>query len=456
MANPITLKREQGLPPAIIKMLQEGDFKGLEKALDNGLPVNLESHGDVPLFEHVLYAIEARNRKEGRVDVPPPPKELVDAFLRNGLAKGSVYDGASTHVLLAAHYGQWELVQRLMDEGFEVEVPGQSALVSMTVGRLLRGLTRGLDEWDREDDEALEEEAQSTAPDPLISGNVHAFPSRLQPSLSIKEDSPSTAASSTQEGGGGILIQDSPAEQIRLNAVVKALVDAGASLEVRVPMDHLDTQAKSSKNFPPLMHAIYHLDGAMVEAMVRAGADLHSRPADLPYRPLELAITRGSVPLVEGLIAAGAPLTPEPSLEGQAQKLAHPLVLCVRMGLPHLIESVSQAMSEEDRKEYGLVAMHVAAANGDIPCMRAVRLQGIPYNAPTSLNGFKPIHQAAFSGNEETLAFLLRRGEQWDSATESGLTAKDILSSHHPHLLERFGMDMPTNVRTLFGRRPKP
>lgn len=455
MAQPISLKREQELPPAVIRMLQARDFLSLAKALDDGLPVNLQSHGDVPLFEHVLYAIEARDRKEDRVDVPPPPKELVDAFLRNGLAKGSVYEGASNHVMLAAHYGQWDLVHRLIQEGFEVEVPGQSVLVSMTVGRLLRGLSRGLDEWDKEEVETMEE-AQSRAPDPLVSGNIHAFPSRHPEAHRDNAENAPDEKKVEQAPQQGILVQDSPAEQKRLNAVVKALVEAGASLLVRVPMDHLATQNKSFKHLPPLMHAIYHLDGAMVEAMVRAGADLHLRPEGLPYRPLELAVTRGSTALVEGLISAGAPLTPDPTLEGQAQRLAHPLVLCVRMGLPHLIEPISQAMEKEDRKEYGLVAMHVAASQGDVACMRAIRLQGIPYNVPTSLNGFKPIHQAAFSGNEEALAFLLRRGEKWDSATESGLTAKDILSSHHPHLLERFGMDMPTNVRTLFGRKPRP
>lgn len=443
-------------------MLQEGDFKGLVQALDDGLPVNLVSHGDVPLFEHVLYAIEARNRKEGQVDVPSPPEDLVDAFLRSGLTKGTIYEGTSTHVQMAVHYGQWALALRLLEEGFKPEAPGQSALVGMTVGRLLRALTRGLDEWDREEDQELDQkDPQSVAPDPLMSGNVHAFPSsRMRPALhkEKEEGAPSQGAEppAPNSAKGGLIIEDSPAERELLITVVKALVGAGASMDVRVPMDHLANQSKSSKSFPPLMHAIYHLDGAMVEAMVRAGADLHARPDDLPYRPLELAITRGSSALVESLIAAGAPLTPDPSLEGQAQHLAHPLVLCVRMGLPHLIEPVAQALTEEDRKQYGLISMHVAASQGDIACMRAVRLQGIPYNAPTSLNGFKPIHQAAFAGNEEALAFLLRRGEGWDSATESGLTAKDILSSHHPHLLKRFGMDSPTNVHTLFGRKPRP
>lgn len=439
MTTPLFLKKEQGLPPTVSRLLKEGDFEGLARALDNGLPANLEDASGVPLLEHVLDAIESRHRKGYQVDVPSIPESLVDAFIRNGLERGTTRGGVATHVSMASNYGQWDLVMRLLKEGFQVEAPGQSALVSMTEGRLVRALLKGVDEGDA----PQEQEPQSTAPDPLTSANVHAFPSRrAAPGASPGADK------------AGVIIQDAPSEQGRINQVVQALVEAGASLDVGVPVQ--SERGQSRAGFTPLMCAIFRLDGAMVEAMVRAGADLTHRPDGFPYRPLELAITRGSTALVESLIAAGAPLTPDPSHEGQAQHLAHPLMLCVRMGLPHLIETIAQAMPEDDRKKYGLMAMHTAAAQGDVACMRAVRLQGIAYNAPTEQNGFQPIHQAAFAGQEDVLSFLLRRGEKWDAASHSGLTAKDILSSHHPHLLERFGMGLPTNVRTLFGRGRKP
>ena len=380
---------------------------------------------------------------------------MLEALVRNGLSKEGCYQGQASHVSIAVNYGQWDWAHHLLKEGFPVEGPHQSVLAVMTAGRLQRALSKGMAELDAEEDAQEAQQVGTTAPDPLLGANVHVFPA-------WKAKAAQDQASASNEGqepvqtGRSLLFEDSPQEQERINAMAAALVAAGASLEVRTPKDSMLWDEQPQTMFPPLFHAIYHLDDGMVEAIVKAGADLHSRPSDLPYRPLEMAITRGSASLVSKLLSAGAPVSPDPSHDGQAQKLAHPLVLCARMGLAHLIEEVGRALPEDDLKEYGVVAMHIAVANGEIPTMRALRKMGITYDAPTKLNGFRPLHQACFAGQEESIAFLLRRGQKWDTTSTAGLSAKDVLGSHHPHLMERFGLSLGGNVRTLFGRKPGP
>lgn len=436
-------------------MLERADWAGLIEALDNGLPANLESQGDVPLFEHVLFAFEDKARRPGQVDVPQAPVELLEAFLRNGLNKEGCYRGQATHVSVAVNYGQWAWAHRLLQEGFVVEQPQQSALVAMTAGRLHRALAKGMAQVDPQEGEAT---VGTLAPDPLVGSNVHAFPSAKARSNQPPEPQSSAeeAAISYGQRGSSILFEDSDEEQSRINDMVAALIASGARLDVRTPLQDMLGAKESKSHFPPLMHAIYHLDEGMVSAMVAAGADLHARPSDLPYRPLEMAISRGSASLVQRLIDAGAPVGLDPSYEGQAQLLVHPLVLCVRLGLEHLVDTVARAMPQEQVSEFGEVAMHVAAAQGNVSGMRAVRQLGIAYDVSTQGNGFKPIHQAAFTGNEESLAFLLRRGQRWDATSNSGLTPQDILASNHPHMMARFGLSLPSNVRTLFGRKPGP
>ena len=97
--------------------------------------------------------------------------------------------------------------------------------------------------------------------------------------------------------------------------------------------------------------------------------------------------------------------------------------------------------------------MNAAAAYGEVPVMRALRLQGVPFDVATDTNGFRPMHQAAFAGHADALAFLLRRGQKWDTTSKAGLTARDVLQSHHPELMARFGLEQPSNVTVLFGRK---
>jgi hypothetical protein len=457
MSTPIAIGHHQELSAQVSQMLQDGaqsgDWTAFIAALDGGLPANLESQGDVPLFEHVLFALEAQAQANQQSETEQAPLAVLEALLRNGLDPRACYEGRATHVTIAANYGQWDWARHLMSQGFAVEVPGQSVLVAITAGRLQRALARGMAELASSELLAAPPSPSAPSPSPApasLGANVHMFPSWK---AATGRPSPPEPAPEGQVLGAPISLVR-PANTAVLSDVVADLVTGGADLQVRVPMDNLLGTHETQSVFPPLMHAIFHLDETMAQALVHAGASVTHRPDGLPYRPLEMAISRGSSSLVKRLIALGAPVGPDPSHEGAAQRLAHPLVLCARLGLDHLVELVAGAMSPQDITQYGTIAMHVAAAEGNVPSMRAIRLLGIPYDVPTHPNGFRPIHQAAFAGQQASLEFLLRRGQQWDSRSSSGLTAQDVLSSHHPHLLPHFNLAPASNVRSLMGRKP--
>ena len=117
---------------------------------------------------------------------------------------------------------------------------------------------------------------------------------------------------------------------------------------------------------------------------------------------------------------------------------------------------IAEAMEEPEVDRWGVVAMHFAAAHGHAPALRALRLEGIGYGARSLRGGFTPMHQAASGGHPDTIAFLLRRGQKWDTANDAGMTPADVLRSRHPGLVAQFGLSLGDNVRMIFPGRAKP
>lgn len=454
MTTPRALRPAPELPAPVARLIEQSDWEGLIRALDDGLPANLQTQGGVPLLETVLYALE---QAPDSPTPEPAPMALLEAFLRAGLTRGTIYDGAATVVSMVVHYGQWQWAHRLLEEGFPAESEAGSALAAMTSGRLHRAIALGQATLGQMEDAAPElpvpapEPTRETGPG-APQGQVVAFPSARS-----RTTEPPTPPPAPDPPRGVPLVFDDPGQSGALLAMVKALVAHGAALEKRTPPEaSLWPRRDVATHFTPLLHAIYHLDQGMVRALVAAGADLEKRPEDLPYRPLEMAVMRGSVDIVEDLVAAGAPMDLDQSHAPAVRMMAHPLLLCARMGLPQLVEPLMAALPPDRRQWLGGHAMNAAAAYGVVPVMRALRLQGIPYDVATDTNGFRPMHQAAFAGHVDALAFLLRRGQKWDSRSKAGLTARDVLQSHHPGLLARFGLEPEGNVTALFGRRSRP
>ena len=428
MTSHTDLTNRQGLPASVQALLEAPDVEGLEKALDAGLPANLASQGGIPLFEHLLASLERKTRATDALSVPPAPLSLLDAFVRHGLTDQAYYEGQATVVSMALHYGQWGWARHLIDQGFPVEGPHGSALLALVDGRLQRAVSPGSIEL-----EAHQAEPAASA----LSSNVHWL-----------GGPPPVAAEN--EGPSPVWMDDSPEEQGNLEDLVATLVRAGARLEMREDMGdgHL--------GLPPLMRAIANLDRTCVVALTKAGADLETRPEGLLQRPLELAIAGGSEGVVRALLQAGAPLGADPSLPEDQAIMNRPLILAARRGLAHLVPVIAEAMDKAEVERWGVVAMHFAAAHGHVPALRALRLEGIGYGARSLRGGFTPMHQAASGGHPDTIAFLLRRGQKWDTANDTGMTPADVLRSRHPGLVAQFGLSLGDNVRMIFPGRAKP
>ena len=378
-----TLRRSAAWPSHVSASLEAQDWNGVAAALAAGLPANLVGTHGMTLFEHVLEALEARTRPMDRVEVPPAPPILLDAFLRNGLSREDLSDGHATAVSLAVGYGQWDWVDRLLEEGFRVEGAHGSVFHALLEGRAHRVAERGM------------------AP-PVDHGAVDAAPT------------------------------EGREEIFRVANLVGQLADAGASVE--------SVQTRSPTPMPPLSRAILQLDEPVTAGLIQAGADLTVRPPGVRHRPFELAISRGHEGLVSLVAAGGAPLDPDPGRPASETLDEQPLILAARLGLPALVVSLAELLGPERVHRYGSAAMHAAAACGQVPAMRALRRIGVSYAVDLPGSGDTALHQAALAGQAEVLGFLTRRGQRWDRRNSAGLSAEDVLRAAHPDLLARFGL----------------
>lgn len=429
MTTSFAIPRQGELPESINQVIQSQDWEGLIRRLDAGMPANLVALGDVSLFEQVLMVLESFGRAPQGASVAPGPLPLLEAFLRHGLQPDGYYAGQATAVSVLLNYGQWAWAHRLLDEGFPVEEARGSVLLSLIDGRLQRAIaaspTLGLEEGELPPELLADPDSDAS--------NVVAL---------------SPQAPAAEEGAVWGLQDETPAERADLTALVQRLVARGADLE---RADQMEGDNKPAMT--PLFLAIAHLDVAMVDSLLGAGASPTAAPPGWALRPIDWAVQRGSVAVVHALVRNGVPLEPDRSLPEGFDLEAHPMVRAAHLGRAGLFEPLAAGMTQSDLAFFGTMAMHKAAACGHVDCMQALRLLRIPFNAQ-SASGTVPMHQAARVGQEKALGFLLRRGQKWDSPTnQQGETPQDTLLRFHPELAGRFGLSLPDNVRPLFGRR---
>lgn len=68
-----------------------------------------------------------------------------------------------------------------------------------------------------------------------------------------------------------------------------------------------------------------------------------------------------------------------------------------------------------------------------------------------STNGYTLLHQAALSGNWDSIEWLLENGLRWDQQANNGIRPLDVLRQHHPQLALKVE-GAASNVR-LFARK---
>jgi hypothetical protein len=454
------------LPASVLDMLDNAQWDALAMALDNGLPANLFSLGDVVLFERVLSELEL-GRPYGNNASLKGPDILIDAFIRNGLMRDAFYESGMTAIGLAAGYGQWGWMHKLIAAGYTAEVKDAaygSPIHSLLEGRLQRSVEDRYLAMDGVSPESMllpnapasNSGTDSTTQDPsdtanIDHGNVISFGRKTRapqpPMLELVDLDQDTERAIP-------LNEDSVEEFQAVLDAITALAALGVDLEVDGETDELGTAG-----MPPLPEAIWTMDYPAVVALVMAGADLTRthKSEQIECRPLELAIHKGDRRMVELFLEAGAPLDRNATLNGVQAMQSQALVLAARMGQADLVEMIAACMTEEEISEHGGTAMHMAACEGSVTGMRAVRLLGVPYNVCVNDNGFAPIHQAAHAGMTDAIDFLIRRGQTLETKSLTGVSAAELLRSEHPALARQYGVakaQPEDNVR-MFARRPK-
>jgi hypothetical protein len=424
------------LPDSVLALLDAGAWDALAEVLEQGFPIGLRSLGDVDLFERVLAELEWQ-RPPYRTASQVGPRRLLDAFLAQGLPKGALYSEGATAVALAAMYGQWDWMHVLLELGYETESALEvacSSLHGLIDGRLERRMESRNIEW-------LEE---ATLEEPEDVPGVVRFPR-------VRREKPEPHAPRLC-----LLQADEEEEFHRVSEAVEALLAHGASVEARALDDDGETAG-----WPPLIQAVWCLDRAALQGFLgqRALLSATAECGPLVGRALEIAIHKGDAKMVEDLLDAGAPVDADPRLPASQALQNHPLVRAASSGRPLLVELVAERMSAEDIAKFGPLGMHLAAATGQLRCMRTLRKLGVSYGAKTALRGFTPLHQAAFRGQAKTLRFLSRCGQRWETPNDLGQSAADLLWQTHPELARTMNTPAPVRagvVRALLPRRASP
>lgn len=92
-------------------------------------------------------------------------------------------------------------------------------------------------------------------------------------------------------------------------------------------------------------------------------------------------------------------------------------------------------------------AMLYATALGWVEGMECLYRAGSAVHQSAS-NGYTLMHQAAMSGQVQSIEWLLAKGLSLDEPAKNGIKPIDLLWQHHSHLAQRFS-DTPSNVRPL-------
>ena len=233
------------------------------------------------------------------------------------------------------------------------------------------------------------------------------------------------------------------AVELRHGALVRALLAAGANPDLE------DDLTKRT----PLVEASSLGELAIVEALLASGANVQARDALDNRNALTAAITAGSLPIAKRLAEAGAP--PEPRALVEATRLGRPDLaeIAIAAGLdPNATDAFGMAATSGrvdmlhwlatrgvDVGANGPGALRAAANAGMPEAAKALIALGVPVETRGS-DGWTAMHSAAYNGDAETLRVLLDAGADPRAADRSGKTpldwAREVGKAENVALLE--------------------
>ena len=209
-------------------------------------------------------------------------------------------------------------------------------------------------------------------------------------------------------------------------ALIQSLLKAGA-----------DVNARPLCGTPSLTCAVKQGDSALVQMLLEKGPDLE---ATAPAGPTALyeAVTRGESEQVALLLGSGAnanakPPGAEPALYRAASR-----------GRLDLVKLLLDGGADVDgTPPGGTTAFYIAAEKDDLALMRLL-LKGKANVEEKPPGGASALHRAVTSGNREVVKLLLENGADVDAAPPGGKSALNHAVSRGDHDLVRLLLDQST------------
>ncbi len=200
-------------------------------------------------------------------------------------------------------------------------------------------------------------------------------------------------------------------------------------------------------NDPSIVSAVLQRDAAVVQQLLKAGADVNGARGD-GLTALHAAAAEGDVPIAQMLIVAGANIIAATALTGST-----PLHLAAKNGQAAVVELLLKSGADPNRLDtLGTTPLMLAAASGNATAVTALLDAGADPNAKEPVRDETALMFAAADGRTDAVAVLLGRGADWRPTTKvfdwTKLRKTDPrLASGDAHPVKR--------VKGAAGRRPR-
>ncbi|KXZ48515.1 hypothetical protein GPECTOR_27g686 [Gonium pectorale] len=197
-------------------------------------------------------------------------------------------------------------------------------------------------------------------------------------------------------------------------------------VHVKDPKELVNSTRGGKSGATPLHWAAEHGHTAVLEVLLRAGAD-HAARTERWWTPLHYAAYFGHVGAAEGLLAAGADLAAK-------TQLGHtPLHIAAQKGHTAILEELLRSGADVAAKtKEGWTALHIAAHNGHTAVVELLLKEGAQVG-DTNQDGATALHVGAYPGHLATVEALLRAGAEVDARQQLGSATPLLLAAEYGH-----------------------
>ena len=201
----------------------------------------------------------------------------------------------------------------------------------------------------------------------------------------------------------------------------------------------------------PLQIAIHKQSMDMMQLLLDRGADVNTHLVALgdggPATNLQASIITGRLDLVQLLLRAGAHVN-DPS----TTRMTSPLYTAAgtgRLGLVQLLLEAGADINWPSRGAHRITALSKAAGSGNAAIVQLLLSHGADVNAPREAFRRTALEEAVLDGNTEIVQLLMEHGATDIVSTlkSAGKNRRSIVNS-----MIRFGMESHTNLNVAFGR----